>query len=548
MLIESPETATIGLHDASVLAGALKGPASVTVASASRWIVNGSTHVSSLENTGAVELSGSTKGRRVLAIDGDLNGAVASESLSASPGTIGLYTALNAGGQLAAQDTDRVLVTGDVNGVHVLDIEGVGEGGQTDTDGHGEIQATEGISLVQVAGRSSENSFVLPPGLLAAGPYQYELKAFAPGQSQASQRLVAGDAGFWDYRIATRKAPDPVAPVVSVEPKNPVQPVEPVEPQDPIQPPAPVEHEDPIHAADPVEPVDPVASTDSTEPADPSEPSEPSEPSDASTVGADDVPSGPEPVIKTDPDAEHELPVLSDDPTPGQVDSTDEATGGDGHAHAHASIPPASAAVEPEIPPDSPYALSYVSMPTVSSSLLRTALLAWGGTPVHEPGSEGGIAMDGPRVALSLFGARARYRGTLGRPIAHPEARVRDGHGYGVDTYERGVQMRVPVFEAHDPQGTTRIDAGAVLAQSSMRVMSTSSHAPVAHDRAQVRSAGLGVEVTREQASGFYSRVLVKLDTLELSVKDRAGDVVSAGGAGVGVLGETRMAFYLPAR
>ena len=536
MLIESTQTATIGLRDASLFSGALIGPASVSVASASRWIVNGSTHVTSLENTGTVELSGLSKGRRALAIDGNLNGAVASESLSASPGTIRLYTALNAGGKLAAQETDRVLVSGDVTGVQVLDIEAVGEGGQTDTDGDGEIQATEGISLAQVAGRASENSFVLPPGLLAAGPYQYELKAFAPGQSQASQRLVAGDAGFWDYRIATRKAPDPVVPVVSEEPQDPIQPPEPAAPQDPIQPPVPVENGDPIQAPDPVEPVDPVDST------------EPTEPSDASKGGADDVPPVPEPAIKPDPDAESDVPVLSDDPTPGQVDSAFEAAGGDGHAHAHASIPPAGALVEPEVPQDSPYALSYVSMPTVSSSLLRTTLLAWGGPPMREPGSDEGTAMDGPRVALSLFGARAHYRGTLGRPTASPEARVRDGHGYRFDTYERGVQIRFPVFETHDPQGTTRIDAGAVFAQSSMRAMSSASQAPVAHDRAQVRSAGLGVGVTREQVSGFYSRVLVKLDTLELSVRDRAGDVVSAGGAGLGVLGEAGMSFRLPAR
>ncbi|WP_147432377.1 autotransporter outer membrane beta-barrel domain-containing protein [Pararobbsia silviterrae] len=133
--------------------------------------------------------------------------------------TLRLRTVINEGGALDAQRTDRVLVTGDVTGVHVIEVVPIELGAQTDRNGDGEIQPDEGISLVQVGGRATPRSFVLAGHALTGAKYQYELMAFAPGTSDRKQRLVAGDEGFWDFRLATRKAPDPsvtppAAPVV----------------------------------------------------------------------------------------------------------------------------------------------------------------------------------------------------------------------------------------------------------------------------------------------------------------------------------------------
>jgi autotransporter family porin len=128
-------------------------------------------------------------------------------SLSGNGGVIALNTVLNDGGALSNQHTDRVLVSGDASGSTLLRVTNAGgEGASTVLNQSGLSLANEGISLVQVGGASSANTFQLEGGYIAAGPYQYRLNAYAPTQADRAQRLVGGaTAGnkFWDYRLQT---------------------------------------------------------------------------------------------------------------------------------------------------------------------------------------------------------------------------------------------------------------------------------------------------------------------------------------------------------
>ena len=67
-------------------------------------------------------------------------------------------------------------------------------GGLLDSNRDNVIAASEGISLVQVTGSASADSFRLSNGYVAAGPWQYGLYSFAPGSSAGGN--------VWDYRLA----------------------------------------------------------------------------------------------------------------------------------------------------------------------------------------------------------------------------------------------------------------------------------------------------------------------------------------------------------
>ncbi|WP_213948112.1 autotransporter outer membrane beta-barrel domain-containing protein [Luteibacter sp. dw_328] len=156
----------------------------------------GSANVS---NAGTIDLTnGAGSPGNTLDIDG---------SYSASGGRINLVTDLNEGGALGNQSTDRLLVRGDASGETLLNITPAttSTGALTDLDANGYVSANEGISVVQVAGASTGGAFRLNGGYLAVGPWQYGLYAFAPGSSDASQRVVTGATSgnnFWDYRLA----------------------------------------------------------------------------------------------------------------------------------------------------------------------------------------------------------------------------------------------------------------------------------------------------------------------------------------------------------
>ncbi len=113
-------------------------------------------------------------------------------------------TYLNSGGTLQNQKTDRLLIHGDVEGntiVHVQSVAGSLGGGT------GKYGNNKGISIIQVSGSASQDSFKLDGDYVALenSPYQYRLRAYGPGsdlgEASSAQRLVEGKEDFWDFRL-----------------------------------------------------------------------------------------------------------------------------------------------------------------------------------------------------------------------------------------------------------------------------------------------------------------------------------------------------------
>ncbi|MBN9487581.1 MAG: autotransporter outer membrane beta-barrel domain-containing protein [Alphaproteobacteria bacterium] len=134
--------------------------------------------------------------------------------------TLVVNTLLNAGGPLANQFTDRLLILGNAGGHTTVQVNASGSGALT-----GAPTAASGISLVQVAGATSAGAFSLPGGYVTGGtPYQYHLNAYGPGSSNGaadpSQNLVGNAANYWDFRLQS----------AYVTPAGPVQPGQPLGP------------------------------------------------------------------------------------------------------------------------------------------------------------------------------------------------------------------------------------------------------------------------------------------------------------------------------
>jgi outer membrane autotransporter protein len=166
-----------------------------------------------LTNAGLVTLSSARPGN-VLVVDG---------SYSGNNGMLRLSTYLNAGGTLSNQITDRLLVKGDPIGDTTVVVSKTGPGAITGTP-----NASDGISLIQVAGGSTADAFSLAGGYVSAGgsPYQYHLNAYGPGSpngvADPAQNLVGNESGYWDYRLQT----------AYVDPSGPVSPGLPTPPAD----------------------------------------------------------------------------------------------------------------------------------------------------------------------------------------------------------------------------------------------------------------------------------------------------------------------------
>ncbi|MGO4700205.1 autotransporter outer membrane beta-barrel domain-containing protein [Dyella sp. 2RAB6] len=161
-------------------------------------VISGATATSAhVSNAGVIDLTnGAGSPGNSLTVGGDYIG---------QNGRIELITTLNLGSALSNQFSDRLLVQGNASGSTVLNIapSAASTGELTDFNHNSAVDATEGISVVQVAGSSTADAFHLASGYLAAGPWKYGLYAFAPGSSVAGQRVVAGSGNaFWDYRLA----------------------------------------------------------------------------------------------------------------------------------------------------------------------------------------------------------------------------------------------------------------------------------------------------------------------------------------------------------
>ncbi|UNE55573.1 autotransporter outer membrane beta-barrel domain-containing protein [Bartonella machadoae] len=109
------------------------------------------------------------------------------------------------------QETDRIMINGDVSGTTMIHINLL-EKDKKRADSRsvwGEHMTslpteTHGISIIQVSGKANENSFKLAGDYMTMGglPYKYTLTAYKPGTSHASQNLFGkNDQNFWDFRL-----------------------------------------------------------------------------------------------------------------------------------------------------------------------------------------------------------------------------------------------------------------------------------------------------------------------------------------------------------
>jgi len=178
------------------------------------------TTIAALSNAGLVSIAGATPGT-TLRVNGNYDGH----------GTVAMNTFLNEGGPLSNQQTDRLLIAGNVTGTTALRLNVSGPGANTNTALNNQLVPSEGISLVQVGGSANPSSFNLAGGYVAApnSAYQYRLFAYGPGQVDGDQSLLP-DGTNWDYRLSTAYLDEHGNPVPGVPPISPVPPGPPVPP------------------------------------------------------------------------------------------------------------------------------------------------------------------------------------------------------------------------------------------------------------------------------------------------------------------------------
>ncbi|GAA5107648.1 autotransporter outer membrane beta-barrel domain-containing protein [Bartonella jaculi] len=124
-----------------------------------------------------------------------------------------LNTKWNDHSPVMEQETDRLVIGGDVSGTTLVHINLHEQEKDKKRTGRAIVweehmasapASTRGISLIQVSGTANENSFKLAGDYMTMGgsPYKYVLTAYAPGTSHASQNLFGQkDSHFWDFRL-----------------------------------------------------------------------------------------------------------------------------------------------------------------------------------------------------------------------------------------------------------------------------------------------------------------------------------------------------------
>lgn len=195
----------------------------------SLWTVTGNSDVGTLSlGVGSVVFAAPVGNTfKTVTVRGDYASTGAASSVT-------FNTMLNDGGALSNQFTDRLLIAGNANGSTTVNVENAGgAGGITSAD---VPNASEGISLIQVAGNSTQNAFTLRGGYVTGGtPFAYHLNAYGPdssyGEADSAQSLVANTGTYWDYRLQTAYE-DPEGPVdpETGEPEPGPNPPEPLPP------------------------------------------------------------------------------------------------------------------------------------------------------------------------------------------------------------------------------------------------------------------------------------------------------------------------------
>ncbi|UPG92094.1 autotransporter outer membrane beta-barrel domain-containing protein [Luteibacter aegosomaticola] len=212
-------TANLTLGDKASLRGAVNGAGIDTgIDATARWETTGASSIGGLRLDGALAFAPAA-GFTTVNVAGDLSG---------QGGNITFNTRMNEGGAIAAQATDRLLVHGNVTttGTTLVSVTSTGDGALTDLNRNGVVDNNEGISLIQVAGNSRADAFALAGSYVAAGPYQYTLHAFGPGEVDAAQSQLGAGSGFqWDYRLGNRYvtdcSDDCAPPVTPEDPERP---------------------------------------------------------------------------------------------------------------------------------------------------------------------------------------------------------------------------------------------------------------------------------------------------------------------------------------
>ncbi|WP_165973482.1 autotransporter outer membrane beta-barrel domain-containing protein [Luteibacter rhizovicinus] len=228
---DAASVADLTMRNQAQLTGHLDGVRNVALSGGSTLTLAGSTRV-----LGSFDLNDTSLVHFGPGIDRTLRVA---HDFSGNGGTLGLETELNAGGALSDQHTDRLLIEGNVTsrGTTLIDVRPTGVGALTDLNQTGQIEANEGISLVQVGGASRADAFAIKGTYVAVGPWRYELAAFGPGQTHPAQNLLEGGTLNWDYRLANKyvcqtncvgpvepPGPDPVPCEVTGTCEPPVRP------------------------------------------------------------------------------------------------------------------------------------------------------------------------------------------------------------------------------------------------------------------------------------------------------------------------------------
>lgn len=202
-VVDVPAVATVKLDNDSTWTGATHAINDLTLQGGSLWAMTADSTVGQLtNNNSAIAFQAPVAGSyKTLNVGGNFAG---------SGGVIAMNTQMNAGGLLSNQQTDRLLIQGDVTttGTTYLKVTPQGAGALTDTNHNGIIDASEGISLVQVAGRSRVDAFALQGGYLVIGPWQYTLHAFGSGQASTDQNALPAGELNWDYRLGNKYADD----------------------------------------------------------------------------------------------------------------------------------------------------------------------------------------------------------------------------------------------------------------------------------------------------------------------------------------------------
>ncbi|WP_175501052.1 autotransporter outer membrane beta-barrel domain-containing protein [Collimonas sp. OK412] len=193
IVIHGDAIVNVSLANQSRWTGATSNLRRLTLDTSGKWQITGSSDVRDLSNAGTVGFVAPAAGDyKSLTVRGDYIG---------NNGVVTVNTVLNEGGALANQHTDRLLVEGNAIGTTLIEVRPTGQGGLTDANKNGVVDADEGISLVQVGGDSRADAFALKGGYVAAGPWQYTLHAFGPGQADSSQSVLPGGKLSWDYRL-----------------------------------------------------------------------------------------------------------------------------------------------------------------------------------------------------------------------------------------------------------------------------------------------------------------------------------------------------------